>query len=168
MGRCHRCCECGVKFEAYDAEEYAGSDEEPDYDTCPDCLQKEDREAEKQAELDSLRAEVKTLRKKLEASNTVDLTGGDRSDCASAPPAKKAKVSGTVWVIVKGDWPDRPNQQLVGVDVLGTYSSREKAEAAKEDFIEEGGWMAGYGYHQGESSESTIEIISRTIDSPAI
>ena len=35
-GGCSRCCECGGKFEAYSAEEYAeGQGEEPDYDTCP-------------------------------------------------------------------------------------------------------------------------------------
>ncbi len=113
MGCC-RCHVCGEKFEAYDAEEYADSGEEPDYETCPDCLGKEERAAEKEAyvkkqeaELVALRAEVKTLRKKLAASSTIDLTRDDDSD--TKPPAtKKAKVSGPteVWVIVKGDWPD--------------------------------------------------------------
>jgi len=174
MGCC-RCHVCGEKFEAYDAEEYADSGEEPDYETCPDCLGKEERAAEKEAyvkkqeaELVALRAEVKTLRKKLAASSTIDLTRDDDSD--TKPPAtKKAKVSGPteVWVIVKGDWPDHPNAQLVDVDVLGTYSSEEKAEEAMEEYIEQGGWMQGYGYHQGSSSESTIKIIAKTIDDPA-
>ena len=119
-------------------------------------------------ELASLRAEVKALKEKLKASSTIDLTkGGDDSDDDSdtrQPAAKKAKVSGSIWVIVKGDWPDHPNAQLVDVDVLGTYSSEERAEAAMQEFIEEGGWMQGYGYHQGSSSESTIKIIARTID----
>jgi hypothetical protein len=66
----------------------------------------------------------------------------------------------------QGDWPDQPNAQFVSVDVLGTYPSAEKAEAAKVEFLEEGGWMEGYGYHQGES-ESTIEIICKTMDESA-
>mmetsp|Transcript_23358 Transcript_23358/g.36167 ORF Transcript_23358/g.36167 Transcript_23358/m.36167 type:complete len:113 (+) Transcript_23358:314-652(+) len=110
-----------------------------------------------------------SLRKKLAASSTIDLTNDDDDDDSDTkqPATKKAKVSGTVWVIVKGDWPDHPGQQLVDVDVLGTYSSEEKAEAAMEEFIEEGGWEQGYGYHQGSSSESTIQIIAKTIDDPA-
>jgi len=182
---CHRCCECSQKFEAYDAEEYAEEEglEDPDYDTCPDCLGlaaiKAEQEAEKDAhtkkqdaELVALRAEVMSLRKKLAASSTIDLTNDDDDDDdddsdTKQPATKKAKVSGTVWVIVKGDWPDHPGQQLVDVDVLGTYSSEEKAEAAMEEFIEEGGWEQGYGYHQGSSSESTIQIIAKTIDDPA-
>ena len=120
----------------------------------------------------ALRAEVMSLRKKLAASSTIDLTNDDDDDDdddsdTKQPATKKAKVSGTVWVIVKGDWPDHPGQQLVDVDVLGTYSSKEKAEAAMEEFIEEGGWEQGYGYHQGSSSESTIQIIAKTIDDPA-
>ena len=175
---CHECCECGDKFEAYDAEEYAGEDEEPDYDTCPSCLERASIQAKKdtkmkrqEAELVALRAEVKSLRAKLAASSTIDLTkDDDDSDDDSdtkQPATKKAKVSGTVWVIVKGDWPDVPHSQLVDVDVLGTYSSEDRAEAAMEEFIEEGGWMRGYGYHQGSSSESTIQIIAKTIDDPA-
>ncbi len=202
---CHQCYECGEKFEAYVAEEYAGEDEEPDYETCPDCLEKAAKQAKKddkmkrqeaellalreevkslrknkkddttkrqEAELEALRAENKSLREKLAASSTIDLTNDDESDDDSdsdtkQPATKKAKISGTVWVIVKGDWPDQPRSQLVHVDVLGTYSSEEKAETAMEEFIEEGGWMRGYGYHQGSSSESTIQIISRDIDDPA-
>eukprot|EP00984_Skeletonema_dohrnii_P029738 scaffold20605_cov110-Skeletonema_dohrnii-CCMP3373.AAC.12 len=173
-----RCCECSQIFERYHAENYA-EDEGLDYQyhTCPDCLARAKKEAEKDAyikkqdaDLAALRAEVISLRKKLAASSTIDLTNDDDDDSdtnTKQPAIKKAKVSGTVWVIVKGDWPDRPHSQLVDVDVLGTYSTEEKAEAAMEDFIEEGGWMRGYGYHQGSSSESTIQIIAKTIDDPA-
>lgn len=176
---CHQCYECGDKFEAYEAEEYyAGEDEEPDYDTCPSCLERAAKQAKKddkmkrqEAELSALRAEVHSLRKKLAASSTIDLTNDDDSDDDSdtkQPATKKAKISGTtVWVTVKGDWPDHPCSQLVDVDVLGTYSSEEKAEAEMEEFIEDGGWMSGYGYHQGSSSESTIQIIAKDIDDPA-
>lgn len=170
MGCC-RCCDCGGKFEGYDADEYAEDNglDEPDYETCPDCLEKAQCEVEQEehmkrqeVELTALRAEVKSLKAKLAAATTVDLTKEE----SKPPAAKKAKVSQKVWVIVKGDWPDHPNAQLVEVDVLGTYSSAEKAEAAKQDFLEEGGWEEGYGYHQGES-ESTIEIICKTVDEPA-
>ena len=177
---CHQCWQCGGKFEAYDAEEYAAeigdynsdSDEElkVDYDTCPGCLKKAKVQAEKdayskrqEAELVALRAEVASLRKKLAASNTIDLTNDSDT---KQPATKKAKVSGKVWVIVKGDWPDTPHSQLVDIDVLGTYSSKEKAETAMEDFIEDGGWEQGYGYHRCES-ESNIQIIAKTIDDPA-
>ncbi|KAL7549021.1 hypothetical protein ACHAWF_012288, partial [Thalassiosira exigua] len=157
------CYKCGDKFENYDAEEYArgnGWDSEaedsdddvppPDYDTCPGCLdQEERREAEKElaksreTELAVLRKEVKELRTKLAAVSAT---------AKSEPAAKRSKVSGKVWVIIKGDWPCEQNAQLVDVKVLGTYSSL--------------GWQEGYGYHQGES-ESNIQIVSKLIDAPA-
>lgn len=169
---CHQCWQCDDKFEAYDAEEYAedADEPEPNYDTCPGCLKRAKVQAEKdasskrqEAELVALRAEVISLRKKLAASNTIDLTNDSDT---KQPATKKAKVSGKVWVIVKGDWPDTPHSHLVDVDVLGTYSSKEKAETAMDDFIEDGGWEQGYGYHRGES-ESNIQIIAKTIDDPA-
>ena len=172
---CSKCYQCGDKFEDYDAEEYArengwesdAEDEDscdedappgPNYEMCPGCLRREETRKEekriaqaRETELVALRKEVNELRKKVAAS-------------ANGEPAKKkSKVSEKVWVIVKGDWPDHPGAKLVDVDVLGTYSSHEKAEAAKEEFLEDGGWEKGYGYHQGES-ESTIKIVSSTMD----
>eukprot|EP00040_Diaphanoeca_grandis_P025428 m.140870 g.140870 ORF g.140870 m.140870 type:complete len:128 (+) comp30145_c0_seq2:36-419(+) len=92
---------------------------------------------------------------------------------APAPPSSKsAKVAAnvaaprltTVWVIAKGDFPEY-NSQLVDINVLGVYSSRARAETAKKNFLEEGNWEEGYGYHQGEG-ESTIKIFQKTIDAP--
>eukprot|EP01044_Picomonas_judraskeda_P004092 COSAG03_NODE_353_length_8690_cov_4.738680_5_plen_78_part_00 len=55
-GGCSRCCECGGKFEAYSAEDYAEDQgEEPDYDTCPDCLASRVDAAAKDSELERLR-----------------------------------------------------------------------------------------------------------------
>ena len=62
-GGCSRCCECGGKFEAYSAEEYAeGQGEEPDYDTCPDCLDTRADAAAKDSELERLREENARLK----------------------------------------------------------------------------------------------------------
>jgi hypothetical protein len=61
-GGCNICCECGGKFEAYDAEEYADDSDEVDYDTCPDCLYKAEADARQASELKSLRAENARLK----------------------------------------------------------------------------------------------------------
>ena len=63
-GGCRRCCECGGKFEAYSAEEYAEDQGgEPDYDTCPDCLASRADAAAKDSELERLREENASLKK---------------------------------------------------------------------------------------------------------
>ena len=63
-GGCSRCCECGGKFEAYSAEDYAEDQgEEPDYDTCPDCLASRVDAAAKDSELERLREENTRLKK---------------------------------------------------------------------------------------------------------
>ena len=63
-GGCCQCCQCGGKFEAYDAEEFADgcSDDEPDYDTCPDCLTKAARDEEKDNEIETMREENRRLK----------------------------------------------------------------------------------------------------------
>eukprot|EP00746_Dinoflagellata_sp_MGD_P161930 gnl/MRDRNA2_/MRDRNA2_89272_c0_seq1.p1 gnl/MRDRNA2_/MRDRNA2_89272_c0~~gnl/MRDRNA2_/MRDRNA2_89272_c0_seq1.p1 ORF type:complete len:120 (-),score=37.81 gnl/MRDRNA2_/MRDRNA2_89272_c0_seq1:348-707(-) len=84
---CHRCVQCGQKFEGYDADEYAAenrgsksdrdSDEssrdsseseidcwdmEGNYETCPECLEKAKRQKKKDMQLTSLMSENQTLR----------------------------------------------------------------------------------------------------------
>ena len=55
------------------------------------------------------------------------------------------------------------------IEVLGTYSSRANAEAALEEFLEEGGWQEGYGYHNGaDDGESNIQIAETELDAPAV
>jgi hypothetical protein len=163
---CEICCECNEKFEAYSAEEYAGSDEEPNYETCPDCLQKAHTAEEQSAELASLRSEVKTLRQKV--ADGARKRPIEVIDVEAEPSPKKHKAVAlphSVWVIAKGDLPDQ-HEKLSGVSVLGTYSSKEKAEAALSQFIEEGEWEEGYGYHQG-GAESNIQIFQSTINADA-
>ena len=86
-----------------------------------------------------------------------------------APPTKRAKSepASAVFVLAKGDWPRSQSQRLVNIKVLGTYSSRALAEAAKAAFLHHGGWEEGYGYHQGEDAESRIEIYRSVLDAPA-
>ena len=163
---CSRCSECGGKFEASSAEEYAeGIGRDPDYETCPRCLEKSDQEAAKENEFASLEAEVLRLRSE---NAQLRATTVKRPAPAAIELTKRQKVSApsSIWVIAKGDWPDHSNAQLVDIKVLGTYSSREKAEAAKQEYLEDGGWEQGYGYHQGES-ESAIEIFQSTLDAAA-
>ena len=163
---CSRCSECGGKFEASSAEEYAeGIGRDPDYETCPRCLEKSDQEAAKENEFASLEAEVLRLRSE---NAQLRATTVKRPAPAVIDLTKRQKVSApsSIWVIAKGDWPDHSNAQLVDIKVLGTYSSREKAEAAKQEYLEDGGWEQGYGYHQGES-ESAIEIFQSTLDAAA-
>ena len=108
------------------------------------------------------------------AEEVVDLTALSDDE----PPAKRArhgvvaaaedeeededeedeKEGSEVWVLAKGDHPQHQYDRLVGVSVLGAYSSRARAEQAKEAFLEDGGWEEGYGYHQGNDAESTIDI----------
>jgi hypothetical protein len=169
---CKICDGCGEKFEAYVADEYAGDNAEPNYDTCPDCLIKDAGEVKHDAEVSSMRAELQALRtentrlqqtlNKRSASVVIDLTEGSNS-----PKKRKTETGKQVWVLAKGDWPSH-RAQLVDVDILGTYSTEEKASAAKEQYLEEGDWMEGYGYHQGEDGESTIDIFETTIDAPAV
>ena len=94
------------------------------------------------------------------ADAVIDLTGGEEAPAAVAPPAKRQRQvkPQRVWVLTKGDWPDNPGQQLVDVEVLGVFSSFDAAEQFKEDYLVEGGWQEGYGYHQGQAAESNIEI----------
>ena len=47
--------------------------------------------------------------------------------------------------------------------LLGVFSTKQAAEQAKEDFLEESGWEEGYGYHQGTDAESNIEIHEETL-----
>ena len=84
------------------------------------------------------------------------------------PPTKRAKPepASAVFVLAKGDWPRSQSQKLVNIKVLGTYSSRALAEAAKAAFLHRGGWEEGYGYHQGEDAESRIEIYRSVLDAP--
>lgn len=84
------------------------------------------------------------------------------------PPTKRARAgpASAVFVLAKGDWPRSQSQKLVNVKVLGTYSSRALAEAAKAAFLHRGGWEEGYGYHQGEDAESSIEIYRSVLDAP--
>mmetsp|Transcript_3286 Transcript_3286/g.6896 ORF Transcript_3286/g.6896 Transcript_3286/m.6896 type:complete len:123 (+) Transcript_3286:75-443(+) len=71
---CHRCMECGEKFEGYDADEYAAersdcdtSDAEcveGDYSTCPACLQKERAQKQKDADLARFKQEAEMEKRK--------------------------------------------------------------------------------------------------------
>lgn len=98
---------------------------------------------------------------------TIDLTRAAGDPAATAPPAKKQCVSpkpSHVWVLTKGDHPEDRYDKLVKVEVLGVYSTRAKAEDAKAEYLEEGGWQEGYGYHQGTDAESNIEIHEQTLE----
>lgn len=93
-------------------------------------------------------------------ATTVDLTREEDAPAAPAPPAKKHRKAASpirVWVLAKGDWPEQ-HEKLVSVEVLGVFRSLAAAEEAKAEYLEEGGWMEGYGYHQGEDAESNIEV----------
>lgn len=216
---CNICCDCGGKFEESSAEEFAADgDEEPDYETCPHCIMKQNEEDKTQSELVAMRLEIKSvqaevktlrenaslpvsnqsdpssaqqidiistlrtenkqLREELSASKMVDLTNDSDSDQEGKDARKRARTEGatssdvkssssskkSIWVIVKGAFPDIPHQSLVDVEVLGTYSSEENAEEAKELFLEEGGWEeCGEGYHQGEQ-EQRIDIYESVLD----
>jgi len=100
------------------------------------------------------------------ADAVIDLTGEEEAPKAVVPSAKrqrqapvqKKKKKKSVWVLTKGDWPDHQGQKLVDVEVLGVFTSLDAAEQFKEDYLVEGGWEEGYGYHQGEDAESNIEI----------
>ena len=143
--------------------------------------------AAKDRELEALRAEVKTLRERLDLQNvepaepdgSADSSSSLRnvepaepdgsadsssSDSDSPPPKRARTTTQRVWVLVKGDHPAQ-FERLVGVEVLGVYSSSAKAEEAKEEYLEEKGWEeGGYGgYHQGEM-ESRIDIIVALVD----
>ena len=159
--------------------------------------------AAKDRELEALRAEVKTLRERLDLQNvepaepdgsadssssslrnvepaepdgSADSSSSDSdsppprlcdsssSDSDSPPPKRARTTTQRVWVLVKGDHPAQ-FERLVGVEVLGVYSSSAKAEEAKEEYLEEEGWEeGGYGgYHQGEM-ESRIDIIVALVD----
>ena len=83
----------------YDAEEYAhdiGDDDyEPDYDTCPSCLEKQEREAEDQAELKELRSRVQALQKEVQDERSKRIAAERRVGAGStseAPVAKKQKT----------------------------------------------------------------------------
>ena len=52
-----------------------------------------------------------------------------------------------------------PQDKLASCEVIGTYLSKAKAEQAMADYLEEGDWQKGYGYHQGEDAESNIEVV---------
>ena len=151
--------------------------------------------AAKDRELEALRAEVKTLRERLDLQNVEPAEPDGSADSSSSslrnvepaepdsppppprllllssssdsdsPPPKRARTTTQrVWVLVKGDHPAQ-FERLVGVEVLGVYSSSAKAEEAKEEYLEEEGWEeGGYGgYHQGEM-ESRIDIIVALVD----
>ena len=77
---CHRCMECGQKFEGWEAYQYAAersdfdtSDAESvegDYDTCPACLQKERAQKQKDVDLARFKQEAEMEKKKrLKAEN---------------------------------------------------------------------------------------------------
>ena len=53
---------------------------------------------------------------------------------------------------------------MVNIEVLGTYSSRARADEAKAEYLEDGDWQEGYGYHQGLDAESAIEVYRTTLD----
>ena len=87
---------------------------------------------------------------------------------SSAP--KRVKMSDTsqpIYVLVKGDWPRSASAKLVNIKVLGTYSSQALADAAKDAYLQRGGWEEGYGYHQGYDAESRIEVYRSVLDAPA-
>ena len=116
-------------------------------------------------------ARRKDMQEVLATAERVPLPGCSKSKRLvkpSAPPSKRAKSepASTVFVLVKGDWPRSPSSHLVNVKVIGTYSSRALAEAAKAAFLHNGGWDEGYGYHQGEDAESRIEIYRSVLDAP--
>lgn len=82
----------------------------------------------------------------------------DEEDEEDAEDAEDEEEGKEVWVLAKGDHPENQYDELVLVSVLGAYSSRARAEQAKEAFLEDGEWQEGYGYHQGNAAESTIDI----------
>ena len=96
---CSRCSECGGKFEASSAEEYAeGIGRDPDYETCPRCLEKSDQEAAKENEFASLEAEVLRLRSE---NAQLRATTVKRPAPAVIDLTKRQKVSApsSIWVI---------------------------------------------------------------------
>tara|TARA_B100000780_G_scaffold209023_1_gene149102 strand:+ start:261 stop:770 length:510 start_codon:yes stop_codon:yes gene_type:complete len=161
---CNRCGECGQKYEQSSAEEYFwpkyelrstyGPDsdgEYPDeYDHCPDCDEKQQKTKGKDGELKQALARVAELEAALKRAT-------------KAPPVKKQKTETVlpkvVWHVTKADHPMDPQDKLASCEVIGTYLSKAKAEQAMADYLEEGGWQEGYGYHQGEDAESNIGVV---------
>mgnify|MGYP005638850199 CR=1 FL=1 len=57
------------------------------------------------------------------------------------------------------------NLQVLGRGITNSRSNYDvAAEVAKQEFLDDGGWQEGYGYHQGDAGESTIEILETTLD----
>lgn len=149
---------------------------------CPTCVDKLEEHVRNEEEIYGLRDQVVSMRNQRDkalarvdtllrerpaAPAVVDLTSDE-------PAAKKRRAKAqSVWVLHKGDWPDgfEPHDaSLVNIEVLGTYSSRANAEAALEEFLEEGGWEGeggDWGYDQGES-RSNIQIAETELDAPAV
>lgn len=175
---CNRCGECGQKYEQSSAEEYFwpkyelrstyGPDsdgEYPDeYDHCPDCDEKQQKTNAKDGELKQARVSLKQARvslKQAQARVAELKTALERA--TKAPPVKKQKTETVlpkvVWHVTKADHPMDPQDKLASCEVIGTYLSKAKAEQAMADYLEEGGWQEGYGYHQGEDAESNIGVV---------
>lgn len=186
-----RCRTCAGYYDQSDADQWMldtgrdvedgkdGNDLEYPFERhCPECVDKLEEHVRNEEEICGLRDQVVSmrnqrdkalarvdtlLRERTAAPAVVDLTSDE-------PAAKKRRAKAqSVWVLHKGDWPCEPNAQLVNIEVLGTYSSRANAEAALEEFLEEGGWQEGYGYHNGaDDGESNIQIAETELDAPAL
>lgn len=131
-----------------------------------------------QTEVETLRAENKKLQEALSASKMVDLTNDSDSDDQASKTNKRSRTNNaslssssgqttndkSVWVLARGSYPDHQLARIVDVEVVGSYSSEEKAQDAKQDYLDEGGWEeGGYGYHRGED-EHRIEIYETVLD----
>ena len=169
---CAECAECKEKFEEYSAEEFAGEiGAEPDYDTCPACIVKQNREAQERAELEELRGRVKALQKEVLDERSKRIAAERRVGAAStseAPVAKKQKTETSsppprqVWVLTHADLPENPHTDGVpSCEVIGAYLSEEKAQEAMAEYLEERGFEEGQyigGYHAYGRGESYIGV----------
>jgi hypothetical protein len=99
---------------------------------------------------------------------TVDLSLESSSDEDERQAKRLRMEPEVIWVLTKGDFPSDAGGKIVRVEVLGTYSSEEGADDAKEDFLADGGWEEGVaGFHQGDSAvESAIEVHAAEMDAP--
>ena len=176
----YKCFTCNRKYEAYEASDWMEAKgcvdengeplEYPHEGMCPRCVDEEEEREREREELLGLRKQVNALRDErdqlLERVAILEKRAAPEvADLASdEPAAKKQKAKAqSVWVLHKGDWPCDQQAKLVDIEVLGTYSSRANAQAALEEFLEDGGWEKGWGYHQGES-ESNILIAETELD----
>ena len=182
---CSVCCDCGDKFEVAHAEEYyarvdgidfSNEDEWFEIEVCPDCDAERRKKKEQAKEMAALKKRVSLLEAELQAERSLREQAEKRLEApidlthlpdSSPPTTKKQKVEASivgrkVWVIAKADHAEQ-DSHLARCEVIGTYASEEAAQEALDEYLEDGDWQEGYGYHQG-FEESSIEIYPSAIE----